>query len=307
MSKVIITGASGFIGRNLARHFSRKGWQVYGIDSNAEESAPMADLKGYYAIRLPSDKLGPIFQSIQPDLCVHCAGRSSVGLSVSDPRSDFFSGPVLTWEMLDAIRLHASRCRFVFISSAAVYGSPEHLPISEAMSPHPLSPYGCHKWQSELICQEFSGIYGLQVAVARVFSAYGPGLRRQVVWDLFHQAMTHSRISAQGTGMESRDFIHVSDLCLALETIAKNAPFCGEPYNVASGQETEIAQLATMISASAAPGCEIHFNGKLPPGTPTNWRADIAALQKLGFSPAIKIQDGIRSFGAWCRAELLGF
>ena len=305
MNKVIITGASGFIGRNLVRHFSRKSWLVYGVDSNAEENAPMADLAGYYSLRLPSDKFGSIVHEIQPELCVQCAGGASVGFSVADPLTDFLSGPVLTWEVLNSIRLNASHCRSIFLSSAAVYGSPKELPIGESHPMEPISPYGFHKLQSELVCNEFAKLYGLPIAIARIFSAYGPGLRRQVIWDLFHQVITDASIKAQGTGAESRDFIHVNDLNLAVEIIAGNALFAGEAYNVACGQETTIGQLAGIIRASISPDCGINFNGEIPPGTPTRWCADVSALRQLGFSPAVSIEAGVKGFGDWCRAELL--
>jgi UDP-glucose 4-epimerase len=214
-----------------------------------------------------------------------------VGLSVTDPRTDFFLGPVLTWEILDSVRLNSPNCKLIFLSSAAVYGSPQYLPIDESHSMTPVSPYGYHKWQSELICREFTEMHGMQVASARIFSAYGPGLKRQVVWDLFYHAITRGVINAQGSGTESRDFIHVADVCAALETIFLRAAFNGESYNVSSGEETTISELTGLIRESVAPDCVVNFSGAVPPGTPLNWRADISRLRELGFSPKIKIKD----------------
>src|SRR5438552_189686 len=79
-----------------------------------------------------------------------------------------------------------------------------------------LSPYGYHKRQAELICEEFSRVYALPTAVARIFSAYGPGLRRQVVWDICEKALATGKLELRGTGAESRDFIHAADIARGL-------------------------------------------------------------------------------------------
>ena len=303
-SKILITGVSGFIGRHAARFFNRRGAEVYGVDSNPEEGAPVADLAGYARMRLPNEELGKLLGRLQPNFVLHCAGRASVPLSVKDPRTDFFNGPVMTWEVLDSIRLNAPECAFLFLSSAAVYGCPVELPVAETSLPKPISPYGAHKLQSELICAEFSHLFGLRTASARVFSAYGPGLRRQVLWDLCHKAITKGRIEAQGNGDESRDFLHARDLCEGLALLAERAPMSGEVYNFGSGEETSIRNLAELVVRALRLDCEIAFDGCVPKGTPLNWRADISAMKALGFLPKVGIEDGVRSYAEWCSIEL---
>lgn len=304
MSKILVSGVNGFIGRNAARFFNSRGFTVHGFDVGPQEHAPLGDLAAYHQLRLPSEDFGNLLDRVEPDLMIHCAGRASVPLSVTDPRTDFYSGPVLTWEVLDALRTQAPRCKFVFLSSAAVYGSPGRLPITEGDKIQPISPYGSHKHMSELIGQEFASIFGLRVASIRIFSAYGPGLRRQVMWDLCHQALQKGRIEAQGTGNEGRDFIHVRDICEALAIVAAKAPMEGEVYNLGSGQETTIHDLAGLIIRSLGVSCPVGFAGVIPPGTPLNWRADITRLSALGFRPTVDIPQGVASYATWCRAEL---
>jgi UDP-glucose 4-epimerase len=303
---ILVTGATGFIGRHVCRYFAAQGWSVIGLGTDAPENAPLADLAGYYALRLPAPELEAILQRHQPDLCIHCAGRASVGWSVKDPVEDFHSGPWATFSLLNAIRQHAPGCGFIFISSAAVYGNPHTLPVNEAQTPSPISPYGYHKWQCELLCQEFQQVYGIPTVSVRIFSAYGPGLRRQVIWDICHQALSRQRLDLFGTGEESRDFIHVSDIAQALYLVGQKAPMTGEVYNLASGQDVTIRALADMIVAAAGTQMPIHFDGQVPAGTPLNWRADIRKITRLGFSPAMPLAQGIPTFTAWCRAELLG-
>ena len=184
MKKILITGAAGFIGRALARHFTKQQYKVYGIDRIPSENAPLADLMGYEQIELPNPHLIKLLANWQPDVLIHCAGRASVPAAMQDPHADFHDGPVLTFELLDALRQNLPECAFILLSSAAVYGNPSRLPVSEDALLQPVSAYGYHKWQSEMMCAEFANVFGLRTASARVFSAYGPGLRRQVIWDI---------------------------------------------------------------------------------------------------------------------------
>jgi UDP-glucose 4-epimerase len=185
-----------------------------------------------------------------------------------------------------------------------VYGNPNSLPVKETSPMAPISPYGAHKLQCELICREFHDIFGVSTSSLRIFSAYGPGLQRQVMWDLCRQAITCREIKAQGTGRESRDFVHVSDICNAIDVVASTAPLCGEVYNLGSGTETTIAGLGSMIIQALGGPCAVSFDGFVPPGTPLNWRADISALRDLGFQPSVEIDQGVAAYAAWCRSVI---
>jgi UDP-glucose 4-epimerase len=219
---VLITGVAGFLGRYVARHFVREGWRVLGIDDVPPENVQLTAV-AFHRLQLPSTALPEILRATAPDVCVHCAGRASVPLSMAEPKPDFEANAVLTFELLDALRLHAPRCRLLFLSSAAVYGDPAALPVTEDQSVAPLSPYGYHKRHAELLCEEFSRIYGLPTAVVRIFSAYGPGLRRQVLWDICSRALMTGHLSLGGTGEESRDFIHAGDVAAGLRVLAERA------------------------------------------------------------------------------------
>jgi len=300
---VLVTGVAGFIGRRVARYFAGLGSRIVGIDCVPEENAGISGCQ-YYQMTLPDIKLGPVLDACSPDLCIHCAGRASVVLSVTDPVADFNAGPIMTFELLNAIRLHARECKIIFLSSAAVYGNPEFLPVTESHAAKPVSPYGFHKLQSEIICREFAEVYGLRTASLRIFSAYGPGLRRQVLWDICRKALSSGSIKLQGNGTESRDFIHVEDIARAINQVADSADLCGEVYNVGSGSETSIASLVKLIFRSLNVDRVCEFDGKVPPGTPLNWRADISRLQSFGFKPAVPLDDGVAAFATWCKAEI---
>jgi UDP-glucose 4-epimerase len=157
---ILITGVAGFIGRYIARYFFQKGWKVWGIDNSSPENAPLSMLTEYHQLRLPNQDFNRLLKQKSPTLCVHCAGRASVGLSLEYPSEDFYANTVLTFELLNTIRINAPQCKFIFLSSAAVYGNPTTLPVSETQVTMPISPYGFHKLQSEQLCSEFNHIYG---------------------------------------------------------------------------------------------------------------------------------------------------
>jgi UDP-glucose 4-epimerase len=306
MKSILITGTAGFLGRYVAQHFSDLGWTIIGIDNVAPENAPLPLLSSYHSLKLPDAALNDIIRKHAPEVCIHCAGSASVGQSVADPVRDFYANTVLTFEVLNALRLHAPKCRFILLSSAAVYGNPETLPVTEQHAPAPISPYGFHKLQCEQLCREFAEMYGLQTASLRIFSAYGPGLHRQVLWDICRKVIIQKSLTLQGTGKESRDFIHALDIARAIHTVSTVAPLTGEVYNLASGQEVTIKELAAMtLDALDSPITPL-FDGVLPAGTPLNWRADISKLRSLGFSVSIPMQQGVKSFATWCRTELTG-
>lgn len=305
-TSAVITGVAGFLGRYVAQHFSELGWTVIGIDNIAPENAPLSPLSSYYSLKLPDTALNDVIRKHAPEVFIHCAGSASVGQSVTDPVRDFYANTVLTFEVLNALRLHAPGCRFILLSSAAVYGNPETLPVTENHLPAPISPYGFHKWQCEQLCQEFTGVYGLQTACLRIFSAYGPGLHRQVLWDICRKVILQKSLTLQGTGKESRDFIHALDIAGAIHIVSSKAPMRGEVYNLASGQEVTIKELANMALNALGSRITPLFDGILPPGTPLNWRADISKLSSLGFALSIPMHQGVKSFANWCRTELTG-
>jgi UDP-glucose 4-epimerase len=284
----MVTGAGGFIGSQLVEHFRSRGWRVKGLDrAGLSDSALAESLVGE-----------------QPDACVHCAGSASVPASMQDPLNDFRANVDLTAKLLDAIRKDSPATRVVLLSSAAVYGSPAELPVREAAAMAPVSPYGHHKFMAEQLFREYASVHRVPTSIARVFSAYGPGLRRQVLWDASRKLLDGRKLLMQGTGAESRDFIHVSDIARAVECILGSAAFEGEAYNVASGCETTVAELAHTLCEVLEMPPRVEFDGVVPAGNPLRWRANIERLQSLGFETRVSIAQGVAEYGAWARRDL---
>ncbi len=170
-----------------------------------------------------------------------------------------------------------------------MYGNPESLPVTEGHVTNPILPYGFHKFQCDQLCKEFSQVYGLKTAIIRIFSAYGPGLHRQVIWDVCYKAMTQESVLLKGTGDESRDFIHAADIARALMSVAISSPMNGDIYNLGSGLEVSIQNMANLILANLKNQCSLEFDGIIPEGNPLNWVADISKMKKLGYSPSVQL------------------
>jgi UDP-glucose 4-epimerase len=145
----------------------------------------------------------------------------------------------------------------------------------------------------------------------RIFSAYGAGLRRQVIWDICQKVLTHNlqqgRIKLYGTGQESRDFIHGIDVAQAMLVLAERSNGQAEIFNLSTGIETKIQDLVVLIVAKLNPEIEISFEGNLPSGVPCNWQADITKIEQIGFEPTVDLDQGLDSFMQWCRGEIIGW
>ena len=300
---VLVTGVAGFIGGWVAQHFGTNGFHVVGLDCRLPEEGVGRTLSDYLSLTLPSRDLVPFIQKVRPEICIHCAGPSSVSLSMEDPASDFSASVPVTFGLLDALRSVSPMCRCIFLSSAAVYGNPDRLPIPESQPLRPISPYGFHKWTCEQLCAEFWRLYQLPTAILRIFSAYGPGLKRQVLWDICKKALTRKILKLNGTGKESRDFVHAQDVAKAVALVAERGSFEAEIYNLGSGTETTIRELADLILAELGMHIPVQFDQTPPPGTPLNWKADIRRLAQIGYVPEIGIKQGVHTYAGWFRKE----
>lgn len=305
MSRILISGASGFIGRALAAAALARGEEVYVLASGSEAEALPTGLAGSSALRLPDEGLRSILENFQPDLVFHCAGSARPADSFAEPAHDFRSTVPVIQGLVEALRLAAPQAHLVLLSSAAVYGQPEHLPIRETASLNPVSPYGYHKWMGEILAREYAEVFGLKITTARIFSAYGPALTKQVVWDAIGKLSRPGSGEFPGTGEETRDFIYIDDLVAALFCLAARPGEGHEVFNVATGVETSIREVvATVARELGVPDSQWRFTGTTQPATPVHWRADISHLQGLGFASSIPLAEGVRRTVTWAREHV---
>ncbi|SFF15527.1 NAD-dependent epimerase/dehydratase family protein [Flavobacterium xueshanense] len=293
--KILIIGSRGFIGNHCVAYFESKKFEVWKADVNESSD------ENFYNINRQNSDYSILFKEHRFDVCINASGSAHVGFSFENPSKDFELNVVNVQKILVAIRDYNPECKFINFSSAAVYGNPKTLPISENVPCKPLSPYGFHKLQSELLLTEYHKFFGLKTCSLRVFSAYGPGLKKQLFWDLYQKSLQSDAISLFGTGNETRDFIYIDDLLQIIDLVIQHSVFQGSIYNVATNVETTIAEAAKVFFKVFSPEKKVVFNKKVKVGDPNNWLADMEILKEKGFQPQFNLHLGLKKYSAWLR------
>lgn len=288
-------GSEGFIGSYLVKYFLNLGYSVSGCDLKEISNTRYS----YKKVSIFSPEFEKVFKNQEFDVCINASGSGNVAFSVADPLSDFEVNTFSVAKVLNTLIRLKTTCKYIHISSAAVYGNPKYLPVNEFDEMVPVSPYGYHKFMSELLCKEFHFFYNVPIVILRPFSVYGNGLNKQLLWDICEKINAADSITLYGTGNESRDFVHISDLCELVSIIISKSLFNGDIYNVASGVETTIRQIADIFEYSFQNKKKILFSGKSKIGDPINWKADISKINQLGFRPNVSLEKGIKDYIDW--------
>ena len=296
LKKILILGSEGFIGSNLVQYFLKENYNVVGCDISEAS-------KNKNIVYIPNDKKPEfwnyLFTQTSPDICINAAGNGSIAYSIQYPLKDFEANCYDLVCVLEAIRLSSNFCKYLHISSAAVYGNPTDLPVREDGALNPISPYGWHKLQSENICREYSELYGINIAIIRPFSVYGNGLKKQLLWDICEKLRNSDRITLYGTGNETRDFIHINDLAKLIQIITEKDNYKCEIYNAASGIEVSVNHVAIIMKQNFDDSKNISFSGETKQGDPLHWQADISKITTLGFKPIMDFNKNLMAYVDW--------
>ena len=153
---------------------------------------------------------------------------------------------------------------------------------------------------AEELCRYYYNSFGIKTLSLRIFSAYGVGQNKMLLWDL-HQKIINSNgeITLFGTGNESRDFIHTEDIYQQLILAIENSRFDGETVNVANGKEVYIKDVVEIYKKHYPKSFTYRFNGEYRSGDPFNWCADISTMKNWGYKQEIKIDQGVRDYINW--------
>lgn len=284
MKKILITGATGFIGKSLAKHYGRK-YKVTGLSRKKSQKNPYIIIKTNYSI----NQLSKIISRYKPDIIIHAAGSASVNSSLINPNRDYINSVDLFHRLIEGIRLSSVKPLTFLLSSAAVYGSPKKYPIYENSDNIPLSPYGYHKAINEILAKEYSNCFQIPFVVLRIFSVFGPLQKRLLIWEVYNKFKHSKEVIIEGSGDETRDYIHINFLANTIEKlypIKKNTNLY-EIYNLASGEEIKVKIVVNKIKKYLSSTKKIIYGGNIRVGHPKYWRADITKIKSIltSYSP----------------------
>ncbi len=300
-TEVLVTGGAGFIGSHLCETLLEQGAKTIIYDN-------LSTGKIEYIRDLPEKKIRFVQGNIRNPIALekaarscetifHLAAQTSVPFSMKNPKEDFEVNAHGTLDVLEIAR--KKDVRIVFASTAAVYGNAEKTPTPEDYPTRPISFYGLSKRVAEDYCQFYHENYGVEVVILRIFNVYG--LRGHgVIPDFLNKLKkTPGRLEVLGTGEQSRDFIHVSDVVRALVLCAQHQKVDGQVYNLGSGTATSVTAIARMMIASLNMRgvTKLSFTGgQAWEGDAKLTHADISKIvAELNWRPLVKLRDGIKN------------
>jgi UDP-glucose 4-epimerase len=310
--RVLVTGGAGFIGANLVRLLLDQGYQVTVLDNLA--TGRHEHLDGLSVEFIHGDILdwAAVEQVVVgKDGIVHLAAQTGVPGSLRDPRKDCEINVIGTLNLLEACRAEKARIeakasgghgggpRLVFASSNAPLGR-QSPPATEDKAPLPISPYGASKLSGEAYCLAYYGAWGLGTVVLRFGNVYGPfsADKGSVVAKFFKDISTGGEIIVDGDGRQTRDFIYVGDLCRAI-LLAVESDVCGEVFQVATGTETTISQLANLVKLTTRSNIEVTHG----PARQADIRKNYSAIEKirrtLAWEPKVDLKSGLQMTMNW--------
>jgi nucleoside-diphosphate-sugar epimerase len=309
ISKVLVTGGAGFIGSHLVDRLLGEDFEVTIFDDfstgQMQNIFHHRDLKEFHLVRGDVRDIGLAKKVVEDvDAVFHEAALVNVPLSIQNPILFNDVNLVGTLNMLKACSDFNVK-RFMFASSAAVYGDSKPARKSENTPCEPISPYAVSKLAAENYVKIFNELCGLETVSLRYFNVYGP---RQVAGSSYNGVITAfiSRLlSGQppiiyGDGKQTRDFVHVDDVVSANMLALKNKNAVGEVFVIASGTTISVYELAKRLQ-------QITNTERLKPifaeprvGDIRHCSADISKAEKLlGFRPKIRLEDGLSSLVKW--------
>ena len=300
--RVVVTGGAGFIGSHVADAFVGRGDEVLVLDDlssgareNVSEQATFAEFDIADAQRVHAT-----FADYRPEYVCHLAAQSSVTVSVTDPRRDFDSNVLGTFNVLDAATRH--RARTVFASTGgALYGEGAPIPTDESYVPQPLSPYGASKQAAEAYVGALQRFHDIDHAVLRLGNVYGPRQSPHgeagVVAIFSERLLLGREVVAYGDGNPTRDYVHVSDIARAFVALA-DTPAAGT-FNLGWGREVSVLEVLDGLQRAAGTAVEPEL-APLRPGELTRSAIDSSAAERaFGWRPEIELPEGLADTFRW--------
>jgi UDP-glucose 4-epimerase len=303
--RVLITGGLGQVGSYLGERFSEN-HEVTVLDnfSNSLNNSKFSpdikvikdDIRNRRVVNELVDKV---------DVIIHTAAQISVNKSIEDPIYDADNNINGTLNLLEAARRSDIK-RFIYISSAAVYGKPKKLPIDEDHPTNPLSPYGLSKLTGERYTILYHNLYGLPVVCIRPFNIFSPRQNPNspysgVITKFIERIGNNQNPIIFGDGYQTRDFVYIEDVVDVIFKVMEHKGAIGNIFNIGTGKSTQIKELADIIIKISNKNLEPEFVSAQIGDIKESY-ADVTKAKKiLGYVPKFDLEEGLKATvgGLW--------
>jgi UDP-glucose 4-epimerase len=301
---VLVTGGAGFVGSHLAEELVRLGARVTVADNLSSGTpsnlTPILDRVTLKKLDLAVADLQPLLEEGQFEFIFHLAGNANIQDAVTRPGRDFERNTVATVNLLESARQLSLQSQIVYASSAYIYGEGRNAPITERDPAIPVSPYGVSKLAAEQYLRLYHSLYGLRTTILRMFSIYGPRLRKQVIYDLMCKIRDNPReLPVHGDGTQERDFNYIRNVIDAMLLLAEKASFTADVYNLGGAETVNIRCVAEMLCEAMGVSPKLVFSGVVRPGETQRWVADISRIRTLGYTPRVTLKEGLAETVRW--------
>ncbi len=306
MSKILVTGAAGFIGSNLVKRLLDNDYTVIGIDNfdlfynpelKEKNIAGFISNKNFTLYKgdiRDQEFLTDVFTTNQPDCVVHLAARAGVRPSIDDPELYYDVNVTGTLRLLEAMRKSDVK-KLVFASSSSVYGNNTKTPFSETDNvDNPVSPYAATKKAGELLCYTYHHLYDFNVFCMRFFTVYGHNQRPEMAIQKFGRLIReHKPITMFGDGTTKRDYTYIDDIVDGLMASVKKVKGY-EIINLGNHQTVMLRDLIQNISEIFDIKAVIDQKPNQPGDVELTYADVTKAKALLGYEPKFSIKEGLK-------------
>ena len=310
-SRVLVTGAAGFIGSHLTERLLANQDAVICLDNfndfydpqiKRENIIDFIDNSRFHLIEgdiRDSDLVEKIFRDYSPDAVVHLAAMAGVRPSIEDPLLYNDVNVNGTCVLLEAARKYPVS-NFLFGSSSSVYGARDTVPFSEKEEvSRPISPYAATKVAGEILCYTYHHLYNIPVTCLRFFTVYGPRQRPEMAIHMFSRLIRDEEmVPIFGDGSSRRDYTYIDDIIDGV-LCSLERPFGYEIINLGESQTVALMELVTLLEKGLGKKANLEMLPDQPGDVPVTFADVSRARELLGYEPSISIEKGIEKFVEW--------